>query len=316
MKFKQFLFAAFIAAFAGMAMIGCNENPDDPGPGGDDVNPATNLEAVSLSSTEVGLNWTASTTAGVDEYRVSVRGPNGNEKTSVTVAGTNTTISDLTAGTIYTFGVTAVATDVASGDDESTETTVVWSPAQRITSDSREPGTLRIYPQTVSGKGSGIVITSNGAYNALVGGTPSTGSDHGIIQLIADLNVGAATFTIGAPKAFTQYANHAAFRSDVQVSDDTYSIASLDTWYNGSSLDGLFSTSNTGFFTLQDAQSGGQNVGLAIRWGSPGQYRYARVMVVAASNGNLIKNDSNGDPYIEIQFSYQDAPGVPYAKGN
>ena len=67
---------------------------------------------------------------------------------------------------------------------------------------------------------------------------------------------------------------------------------------------------------VQDAQTAGQNVGFALRWGSPGQYRYARVMVVAAAGGNLIKTDSNGDPYVEVQFSYQDAPGVPYAKGN
>ena len=315
MKFKQFLFAAFIAAFAGMAMVGCNENPDDPGTG-DDVNPVTNLEAVSLSSTSVGLRWTASTTSGVDEYRISVRGPGGTSVTDTAVTGTSATIAGLTAGTIYTFGVTAVETDIASGDDESTETTILWSPAQRITSDSRVTGTLRVYPQSVTGKGSGIVLTSTGAYNALVGGTPSSTSDHGKIQLIADLNVGAATFTIGAPEAFTQFANHSSFRTDVQISDETYAITSLDTWYNDASLESLFSTANDGFFTLQDAQTAGQNVGFALRWGSPGQYRYARVMVVAAAGGNLIKTDSNGDPYVEVQFSYQDAPGVPYAKGN
>ena len=314
MKFKQFLFAAFIAAFAGMAMVGCNENPDDPGTG-DDVNPVTNLEAVSLSSTSVGLRWTAST-SDVDEYIVSVREPDGEEILSETMTETNVEITGLTAGTIYTFGVTAVDTDLASGDDMSEETTILWSPAQRITTDNKVTGTLRIYPQSVVGKGSGIVLTSTGAYNALVGGTPSSTSDHGIIQLIADLNVGAATFTIGAPEAFTQFTNHSSFRTDVQISDETYAITSLDTWYNDASLESLFTTANDGFFTLQDAQTAGQNVGFALRWGSPGQYRYARVMVVAAASGNLIKTDSNGDPYVEVQFSYQDAPGVPYARGN
>lgn len=317
MKFKQFLFAAFIAAFAGMAMVGCNENPDDPGPGGDDVNPVTNLEAVSLSSTEVGLRWTAST-SDVDEYRISVRGPGGTEVTTATATGTSATIEDLTAGTIYTFGVTAVDTDLASGDDESVETTVVWSPALRFDEQTQPTTTtLRLYPRSVSDKGSGILITSTGARNASAN---TSSPDRSEFQLLADIQDDGAGFVIGAPKAteFEDFLAYGDFKADVQASNTSFEIDDLDSWYRDASLADLFTgTGSANAFSFGDRLPSGKGVGFAIRWGSAGQYRYARVFVVPTTSGELIREDVvSNDPYVEVQISYQDAAGVPYAKGN
>lgn len=317
MKFKQFLFAAFIAAFAGMAMVGCNENdPNDPGDPGDGPAAVTNLEAVSKNNTTVGLRWTAS--SGADEYEVTVR-TGATDMMDTTLTGTQVDISGLTAGTIYTFAVVAVDTDLTSADDRSAEKTINWSPAWRYESDSKVTTSLRIYPRSVVGKGSGIVITNNGAYNASVAGS---GPDINAIQLIADVDAGGATFTIGTPKAaaFSSFTNFPNFRSDVQVSDASVEIdpaTGLSGWYRSASLEPLFSSAGgTKSFTFGDKLASNNGVGFAVRWGSAGAYRYARVYVVPNSSGQLIQSDGGGDRYIEVRISYQDAAGVPYAKGS
>ncbi len=322
MKLKQFLFAAVIAAMAGMTVVGCNENdPNEPDPGTGGVNPVTNLEAVSLDATSVGLRWTASTTTGIDEYRISVKNPAGVEimKDTLDAAVTNATIANLTAGTIYTFGVTAVETDVLSADDLSTEATVMWSPAARINQDSKVTTSLRVYPRSVVGKGSGIVVEAAGAYNASVAGS---GADIAKIVLIADVADNGSTFTIGNPKAtaFSAFTNFANFRGDVEVSDASAEIdpaTGLNGWYRSTSLEGLFGAgSGTKSFTFGDKLSSNNGVGFAIRWGAAGAMKYARVYVVPSSTGSLIQTDPGGDKYVEIRISYQDSPNVPYAKGS
>ena len=307
MKFKQFLFAALLAAFAGLTVVGCNENdPNEPDP--DTVAPATNVEAVSLNATDIGLQWTASTTANAT-YEVTATDPTGTEVGTVTITGTTAVVTGLTDGTTYTFSVVAVV-----GTDKSDAATVIWSPAVRLTSDAKVTGAIRIYSKAVVGKGSGIVIDGTGAYNASVAGTPANNPDLAKIKLIADLDLVASTIRIGAPESFTDFTNVANFRTDVQISDATSPSTGLDTWYRSASLEGLFATGNTGNFDLQDAQTGGSGVAFAVRWGQAGSYKYARVYMVPGSNGNLIQMDSNQDEYVEIQISYQSVAGVPYAK--
>ncbi len=307
MKFKQFLFAALLAAFAGLTVVGCNENdPNEPDP--DTVAPATNVEAVVLNATDIGLRWTASSTANAT-YEVSATDPTGAAAGTVTVTGTTATVTGLMDGTIYTFSVVAVV-----GTDKSDAATVVWSPAVRLVSDSKVTGALRIYSKAVVGKGSGIVIDQSGAYNASVAGTPANNPDLSKIKLIADLDLTGSTIRIGAPASFTDFNNVANFRTDVQISDATVPATGLDTWFSSASFEGMFAGANTGNFMLQDAQTGGSGVGFVVRWGAPGTYRYARVYVVPGSTGNLIQMDSNQDEYVEIQISYQGFDDVPYAK--
>lgn len=324
MKFKQFLFAAFIAAFAGMAMVGCNENdPNDPDPG-DGVNPVTNLEAVTLSSTSVGLRWTASTTSGVDEYRITVRTPAGDTATTATATGTNVSISNLTAGTIYTFGVVAVDTDLVSSDDESTEATILWSPALRFNQQASPASTLRLYPKSVSTKGSGILVTSTGARNASAN---ISNTDRFDLQILADIANDGTGFVIGAPTATefgpsgSNYSAYNDFDDDVQVSDNYLEIDSLNGWYNDASLATYFSgTGSANAFSFGDKLASGKGVGFVVRWPSTSggsTYHYARVFVVPTSTGELVHTDvATNDPYIEVRISYQDFAGVPYAKGN
>lgn len=311
MKFKNFLMGGMIAALAAFFVVGCNENPDDPGDGnGDDVAAVTNLGAVSLSSTSVGLAWDASTTTGAT-YKVEWM-DGSTSVGSKDVSTTSTTIDALTAGKAYVFTVTAVDAD----DNESDAVSVTWAPAARYTDDKNAGGILRIYARSVSGKGSGIVVQNDGAYNAL---TAATQSDQalGMIHLIAD--VGSNSIRIGAPESFTDFAAVAKFRKDVQISDNYYTLSpaiGLDGWYNDAPLTTLFTTNNKGNFTIADQQTGNAGAAFVARWGATGSERYARVFILPGSNGKLVQTDTNGDPFIEIQISYQSTAGVPYAKGN
>lgn len=301
MKFKHFLMSGLIAALAGFFVVGCNENPDDPGNGGDDDSAAavTNLAAVSLGTAgSVGLVWDASTTSGAT-YEVSWMTTGGTTIDSKTVTGTSTTITGLTTGTRYTFTVVATASGVEDSDPVSIE----WSPANRYVNDRDAGGILRVYARSVSGKGSGIVVQQDGAYNALTAvGSPGLN----MIHLIAD--VGTNSIRIGAPVSFTDFSAHASFRTDVELSDNYYELApsiGLDGWYNEDPLNVLFATNNEGNFIIPDQLTGGAGAAFVARWGNPGSERYARIFVLPGSNGKLVQFDSSNDPFIELQISYQ-----------
>lgn len=315
MKFKHLLMSGLIAALAGFFVVGCNENPDDPGTGNDDdtAAAASGLAAVSLAEVgAVGLAWEASTTTGAT-YKVSWK-TSGSTAVLGTenVTGTSTKITGLTAGTKYTFTVVASATGAVDSDPVSIE----WAPASRYTEDKTAGGIIRIYARSVVGKGSGIVIQSDGAYNAL---TAASQSDQafGMIHLIADVGASGSNIRIGAPESFTDFAAVAKFRKDVQISDNYYTLSpaiGLDGWYSEDPLTALFTTNNKGNFTIADQQTGGAGVAFAARWGTAGSERYARIFVLPGANGKLIQTDSGQDPFIEIQISYQPTAGVPYAK--
>jgi endoglucanase len=78
-------------------------------------NAPTNLTAAAVSSTQINLNWTASTTSGVtyDVYTVSSGGAS-NMLLANGLSGTSYQSNGLTASTQYTYVVTAVANSVAS----------------------------------------------------------------------------------------------------------------------------------------------------------------------------------------------------------
>lgn len=309
MTLRKFVSSIAMLLVAGLVVVGCNEN--DPGTTpdpGDGPAAATQLMATSLNNTTVGLKWTASSTANVT-YKVNVT----QGATAVTTvdagAATEAQVPGLTAGTIYTFEVVAVDAD---NEESENSPTVMWSPASRFTSDATVTGKLRIYARSVVGKGSGIVITPNGASNVSVANSRPD-AELAMIHLIADVDDATDQIRIGSPSAFTDFTAVAKFRTDVQVSDAVFTTAGLDAWYRGQSLEGLFTGNNVKFFTLQNQQTGGDGVAFAMRWGATGAQKYAKVFITPDASGNLIQ-DEGGDKFVEINISYQDAAGVPYAK--
>lgn len=290
-------------ALAGMFVVGCNENPGDTDPDPTTVAPATALMAESMDGA-VALKWTAS--ADAESYTVTWSdGSATGKQTATGVTDTEVMIDELTNGTTYTFEVIAVDAD----DEESAAATISWAPAARYESDVKNSGTLRLYPRSVAGKGSGIVIQQTGAYTASVAaGSP----DLGQIHLIGDIT--SSTISIGVPKSFTNLTQQPSFRSDVQISDTYVEVASLDNWYNSASLENLFTSNSQSNFSVGDKLPGGLGMAFAMRWGTAGSYKYSRIFVVPSSTGNLVQFDAGGDPYIEVQISYQGVNGVPYAK--
>lgn len=315
MKFKNFLMSGMIAALAAFFVVGCNENVGDPDDNNDDVAAATSLKAVSLSATSVGLSWAASTTTGAT-YKVSWA--NGSTSVgSADVSTTTHTVSGLTEGTAYVFTVVAVDAD----DNESDPVTVTWAPAARYTNDQDAGGVIRIYERSApTGKGTGLVLTPDldGPRNVSVAGTIGTNPDLANVHLIADVNAGTGTFTIGPSKAsaFDDFTNYSLFPNNVQVSDNYVVTSGLDNWYESASLANMFTTNNKEAFVIQNQQTGNQGVGFAVRMGTgvSGQFRYARIFVVPGASGQLIQNDGNN--YVVLHVSFQNVAGVPYAKGN
>lgn len=299
--------SGMIAILAGFFVVGCEETPTDVVDDRPDA--PTNLEAVSLSATSVGLRWVGAVPVG-SHYHVSWTNATGTSIGEKEVEeAVSTTIEGLVAGTEYTF---TVVFENAAGD-QSLATTINWAPANRYTEDAQAGGILRIYAKSVSGKGSGIVIQQTGAYNALT--SAAGGADLPRIHLIAD--VGATTIKIGAPKSFTDFTQVANFRDDVQISDavdtEVDAATGLNGWYRSASLESLFATNNVGQFTIPDQTATGKGAAFAARWGTAGSYRYARVYIVPKNN-KFVQLDNNNDPFIEVQISYQPTAGIPFAK--
>ncbi|URN96539.1 MAG: fibronectin type III domain-containing protein [Candidatus Pristimantibacillus lignocellulolyticus] len=113
----------------------------------------TNLQVTGKSTSSVNLSWTASTdNVGVTGYTVSYGG------TSVNVTGTNATINGLSAGTTYTFTVTAKdaagnlsaaatvqATTDSSGGNGNTCTEATWNASSVYTGGQRISYNGKVY---------------------------------------------------------------------------------------------------------------------------------------------------------------------------
>jgi hypothetical protein len=303
MKFRSFLFGSAVVAMLGITAVGCNDNPV--------VNanaPAavTNLKAVSLSATSVGLQWTAST--GATSYLVSWKGQTAGDSASVTVTATTTPVT-VTTGQAYVFTVQAVNTDGTSAG-----TTVTWAPADRFTSDAATSTTIRIY-EKASTNGSGLVLDPalGGPKNISVIPTSTAGS----VQLAIFAAPGGSTFSIGPAFAFDEYKNGGLnnFYSDITVSRTTFIAPSLDTWYSNTSIENELVSADSGStvaYTLSNSVSGSNGQGFFVRTGVAGAYHYARVFV--KNVGGQLLQGTAGNRFVELEISYQKTAGIPYAK--
>ena len=86
MKLKSFLIGSTL--IAALVIGGCNENdtPTDPTPTGVAPKAVTNLVAVSLSETSVGLRWNSPVDTSLAGYDVSWKSSDGTDSGSVSVA--------------------------------------------------------------------------------------------------------------------------------------------------------------------------------------------------------------------------------------
>lgn len=309
MKFKHLLMSGLIAILAGFFVVGCEETPSDPVDTRPDA--PTDLEAVTLSESSVGLRWVGAIPTG-SKYDISWTNSDGSSTGEGTVnEATAYTVSGLTNGVEYTFSVTFVNSD----GDESLPTTINWAPAPRYTADGDgSVAVIRIYEKAApTGKGSGLIL------DPALGGPSNESVATGVlanIQLAADVQ--GNTFSIGpskAPEFETVFANWDEFPNNVQVSDDYYLATSLDTWYSNASLAGLFTeNSKNAFISVPNQLQNSQGMAFAVRigTGTPNVFKYARVLVVPDTNGLLVRNDGNN--YVVLHISFQSTAGLPFAK--
>lgn len=314
MKLKNLLMSGVAVAAMALVAVGCNENTTNP-PGGSPPSAPTNLQVVSISSTSVGLKWTASTTASVT-YTVTRVGT-GTPLDSNVVAGlatVSTTLNGLTARE-YSFSVVAV-----DSNGTSSPITVKWAPATRHVADASGATTLRLY-EKASSSGSGMTI------DPALGGPKNVSmivTAPGVAQLAMFLYTDK--LVVGPAYAIPEYGASGNF-NPAKVDSSTYvaktsviaaapSTLTLDNWYGATALNQLIKTADGGNVIAYEFTNSNQSVatGFYVRTGSDasGNQHYARVLITA--NGGQMVQGTSPNRYIEVQISYQNAANVPYAK--
>ncbi len=305
MKIANFLLSGLLVASMGFMATGCNENPTEPG---DNNNPGAplapkNVQVTSLGAASVGLKWEAPADTGTITYRVKWVPETGSDSGSVDVATTSTSISSgLAINKAYTFSVYSVRSNVMSS-----AISIKWAGAQRY----GQTESIRIY-ETASDNGSGLTLDPpNGPRNVKVGAsnTVPNSVQLAIYTKASDPN----NFEIGPAYAFTEYQNADKFDQRVYVSTLSYPAQDLNSWYAVEDISQHIPTDgNIRAFTFPVAETGTTGQGFYVRTGDVGTYHYARVFV-KKSGGKLLQG-TTPNRYIELEISYQQSPGLPYAK--
>ena len=311
MKVSNLLFGGLIAFAIGFAVQGCNENPvDDPGTGGTAPLPATNVQAVSLSATTVGVKWTASADTGTITYRVAwhLEGNAAADSGSVDVAsGTTSKTMTVQAGKEYEFEVFAVR-----GGKSSTAAAVHWAGATRYGNtvaiklyedESSNPSGLTLDPSLTTSGGPEVVSVSNS--------NPNLGNVQLAIYTKSD---DPSNFLIGSAYAIIEYANSNSFNQNTYISDSAWATPSLDGWYLTKPLSTWFTKSggNSSAFSLPIAQTSNGQVFYVRTGATAANYHYARIFVKNVS-GKMLQGTAP-NRFVELEISYQNGANLPYAK--
>ena len=306
MKLKSFLIGS--ALLATLVVGGCNENDNPVDPTPDPVAPkaVTNLLAVSLSETSVGLRWNAPVDTALTGYDVSWKSSDGTDSGSVSVApATDTTenATGLKAGKTYAFTV-----KTKRGTAASTGVSVTWAGAQRFSNDAATPATtIRLY-EKASSNGSGLTLDpSLGGPKNMSVATPSSAVQLGFIV------DPAGKVVIGAAYSFPEFKNVDKFDSNSYVSSQSWVAMGLNDWFIPQSLDKYIpADGNLRAFTFDATVSGATGQGFVVRTGATGNYHYARVFV--NNVGGKLLQGTAPNRYVELTISYQNTPNVPFAK--
>jgi len=306
MKLKSLLIGS--ALLATLVIGGCNENdtPTDPTPTPVAPKAVTNLVAVSLSETSVGLRWNSPVDTALTGYNVSWKSSDGTDSGSVSVApATDTTenATGLKAGKTYAFTV-----KTKRGTTLSTGVSVTWAGAQRFTNDAGTPAmTIRMY-EFSSSEGSVLTLDPSLGGPKNVKAASSTSA----VQLGFVVNKDGK-IDIGAAYAFTEFKKVDKFDSSTYVSTQSWVAMGLSDWFIPQSLDKYIPTDgNLRGFTFEPTITGATGQGFVVRTGTTGNYHYARVFV--NNVGGKLLQGTAPNRYVELTISYQNTPNVPFAK--
>lgn len=312
MNMRHLLASGTAVLMLGLMAVGCNENPDGPSDTGTAPTPPSNLTAVSLSATSVGLKWTASSDTGTITYSVTRVAP-GDSATVTGISGISQVFNGLSAAE-YTFKVVAVR-----GGKASTEITVKWAPAGRHTVEPGTTTTLRMYEKRSSNPSGLSIDAEPGGPQAVSLAVSRPGKAQLAVFILDSTSNTTTEVLVGPAYAFPEYAasgnfNPAKVDSSTYVSPTDYVVGSLDVWYDKNPIDATITSSTHTNASAYSLTGGNLNAarGFYVRTGLAGNFHYARVLVKAA--GGKIVQGSFPDRYIEVEVSYQQTPNLPYAK--
>lgn len=298
-------------------------------PSGSDEEPPTaptNLSSSSVTTSSVYLSWSASTdNIGVEGYKVYTNGSG-----PVSVTGTNTTISGLTANTTYAFTVTAY-------DDEDNESAA--SATEVVTTNAITSATYEIDGHTGdAGLQNNGTLRGTGDSDIRVGG--ANGSYDQAFTMVFQLptlgageSLSSATLSFYGDAAGNQSANLDLYGIGYQSSSTVPSMPYYDSSYDGdsnatgiqddimnpSSSTGTITTDSTGDDNLVDflnaqyaaGAEGGDYVLFRLSSdANQGNYNYYTIDTAESSN----------KPHLTLQSGGADtqAPSIPtgIASGN
>ena len=306
MILKSFLLGSTL--IAALVIGGCNENdtPTDPTPTGVAPKAVTNLVAVSLSETSVGLRWNSPVDTSLAGYDVSWKSSDGTDSGSVSVAPATDTTQDATGlkvGKTYSFTV-----KTKRGTLLSTGVSVTWAGAQRFSNDAANAATtIRLY-EKASSNGSGLTLDpSLGGPRNMSVATPSAAVQLGFIV------DPAGKVVIGAAYSFPEFKNVDKFDSNTYVSTQSWVANGLSDWFLTQSLDKYIpADGNLRAFTFEATVTGTTGQGFVARTGATGNYHYARIFV--NNVGGKLLQGTAPNRYVELTISYQNTPNVFFAK--
>ncbi len=307
MTFARVWFAAIVTA-AVLHLAGCDANATDGGTPTTNLDPVSNLEAYSASVTSVGLVWTpspAARTADMQDHQVRVLSvPAGTLLTTFTVAKTESSfvVTGLTEGTKYQFDVIVRPTSAATGKGNSSNASVIWSPARRLPT---EAGgfPIKVFETASPSFPSGLIIFKGTAPLATSVQNPSPLSD----TLLLDLYLKTETSSLVLLRSAHQYTGRVLPRI-TRFSSVTRNAASLNDPAVAPPDTTTYSSGNTSFSIDNSSIATSKILFFKANDGN-----YGRLLVKRQSNGTLIGGTSP-DRFLELEVSYQTTPYNPYSR--
>ncbi|MCZ7556406.1 MAG: fibronectin type III domain-containing protein [Bacteroidia bacterium] len=303
MKSFAFLKTIALALLVSVSFVACDEESDPIGSDPDVLAP-TNLKAGSADGA-VFLNWTASASASASNfngYEIAILNKATNTALTPISAGAGVTsvrIDGLTNGTRYEFTIRSLTT----GGKKSTDFAMIeWSPAPRQALDLNG-ALIKVYATTSTTFNSAIDIF-NAAGKAEV--IPQSGAE---FRDRGDLYVTAASTTAPLSIKSPDQANNKGMETQFST---VAGIATDDLNTQLASAPPASSSYSLKEITLGDATvaAGMVYFGRLVR--GTDQY-YFRMLVKRGANGKLVQG-SGADRYVEVAFSFQNAPNNPFAK--
>ncbi len=278
--------------------------------------PATpiGLKATSIDNETVSLTWDKLTWNShdveywevFDKYLVKVYDDQMNlvDTALVTKTAKPHAVTGLTEGMIYTFKLYARYTN---NYVSLTPAEIMWSPASRWNMTPNEVE-IKLYSTSNDTFGSGLdLYDSDDEGPAVV-----------TVALGNDWNLGLSTRDGQVLFGSASELNYPIVPSNsAEMSTEAYFYDDLDEAFDSEDLatkDGMPVDFSKAAYELTQLEGNGTNVIFVVRAKEPGnnEYNYAKVMVKLV-DGKFLQGEGS-DAFIELVISYQNTPGVPYAK--